>query len=120
MIIEIIVLLGSVIDLSLTYNYLKIYKDKFPDKNYIVIEANPSVRFFIRQFGLKDGVFYSALPILFILALLLYYLPSSGDWFLAGAYYMMITFHLTNFLALKRMKREEKTNGKTKENTKGS
>ncbi len=120
MIIEIVVFAGAILDLVLTYNYLRIYRRKFPDKNYIVIEANPLIRWGIRNFGLSNGVAYSGMAILFILGLLLYYLPSNAKWFLAGAYYMMVTFHLTNLLALKRMKVviEKKDKGGSKNNAK--
>ncbi len=104
MIIEIAIVLGSIIDLTLTYNYLKIYKEKYPEKDYAIIEANPLVRYNIRKLGLKERVFRSGFFILPILILLIYFLPINWRYFLAGCYYMMITFHLINLLALKKLK----------------
>ena len=115
MIIETLVILGSFFDLILTYNYLKIYKEKFPKKDYAVIEANPLVRAFIKSKGLKEGMVYSGMIILFVLAGLLYVLPTAWKYFLLGVYYMMVTFHWSNFIALKYMKGGLK-NGKTKKN----
>lgn len=103
-IVEIAVLIASVIDLTLTYNYLKIYREKFPKKDFVVIEANPLIRFCIRSCGLGEGIFRSAFIILPLLVLLLYFLPTNWDFFLAGTFYMMLTFHLTNLLALKRIR----------------
>lgn len=104
MIINYILVVGCLLDLLLTYNYLKLYKEKFPTKDYTVIEANPLIRYFIRTEGLRDGLIVSGAIILAIVAVFINLSNSEGKWFLAGAYYMMITFHITNFLAFKRLK----------------
>ncbi len=104
MIIEIIIILGSILDLSLTYNYLKIYKKKFPKKDFIIIESNPLIRAAVRQYGLGDGITISGFIILVILIMILAFINTNFKFFIAGVYYMMITFHLTNLLALRRMK----------------
>lgn len=106
--IEIVIIIGSILDLSLTYNYLKIYNQKFPKKDYAIIEANPLIRYCIRTLGLKEGMITSTFIILPIILLVIYLLPTRWDYFLAGCFYMMITFHLSNFLALKRMKGNKK------------
>ena len=110
MIIEAVIIVGLVIDLILTYNYLRVYRQKFPNKDFAIIEANPLIRKMIRSYGLGDGVFYSGLIIMLILLVLLKLFSENGKFFMAGAYYMMITFHLTNLLALKRMKSERRSN----------
>ncbi len=104
MIIEIIIILGCLIDLSLTYNYLTIYKKKFPKKDFIIIESNPLIRAAIRQYGLGDGIAISGFVILVMLIMILAFINTNFKFFVAGVYYMMITFHLTNLLALRRMK----------------
>ena len=108
------VLLGSMLDLFLTYKYLGIYRYKFPKKDYLAIEANILVKYCCRIKGLGEGILISGTIIVSILLVLLQVLPERWKFFMAGVYYMMATFHLTNFLAIKRMK-EVKTNGK-KEN----
>ncbi len=114
MIINYLLIIGCLLDLLLTYNYLRLYKKQFPNKDFAIIEANPLIRNFIRRFGLLDGVVYSGGIILFILTLLIAFLPVNGKFFLAGAYYMMVTFHLTNYLALKRLDVRGLKNGKEK------
>ncbi len=104
MIINYALVIGCLLDLILTYNYLRIYKKKFPQKDYTVIEANPLIRHFIRNFGLGDGMVYSGSIIVAIVILILEIGNTNFKFFLAGAYYMMVTFHLTNLLAFKRMK----------------
>ena len=113
MIINYVLIIGLILDLILTYNYLRLYKNKFPKKDFTVIESNPLIRYCIRKFGLIDGVVYSGFIILGILILILFIGNINFKFFLAGAYYMMITFHLTNLLALKRMKGGNE-NGKEK------
>ncbi len=111
MIINYFLILGFALDLILTYKYLKIYAAKFPDKDFTVIESNPLIRFTIKQFGVGHGVAAGGVIILGILIILLKLLPVNWKFFLAGVYYMMVTFHLTNFLALKRMQGGEIKNG---------
>jgi len=103
MIINYLLIIGCILDLALTYNYLRLYRQKFPKKDFAIIEANPLIRNMIRRFGLLDGVVYSGLIILFMLSLMIVFFGINFKFFLAGAYYMMITFHLTNLLALNRM-----------------
>ena len=103
MIIEIAIYFGFALDLILTYKYLKIYKQKFPKKDYIIVEANPLVSFAIRRGGLGQGIVGAGMVIFSILIILMIVLPINLKFFMAGCYYMMITFHLTNFLALRRM-----------------
>lgn len=97
------VMIGSLIDLLLTYNFLSLYKKRFPKKDYTAVETNPLIRHNIRSMGLSEGMAFSGVIILIILMVLLSILPYQWQYFLAGVYYMMITFHLTNFLALKKM-----------------
>ena len=116
MIIEIALLIGCLLDLTLTYNYLKIYRKKFPKKDYIVIEANPLIRQLVRRNGLGWGMIYSGTMIFGIIIVIINFANTELKFFMAGVYYMMITFHLTNFLALKRMKQ---INIKAKRQNKG-
>jgi len=103
------VMLGLLLDLILTYNFLKIYKEKFPKKDYTAVETNPLIRTAIRSMGLTEGIIFSGFIILMILMVVLKMIPYQWRYFLAGVYYMMICFHLLNLLSLKRM---EVKNGK--------
>ena len=107
--INLIVVVGFVLDIILTRVFLGVYKKRFPGKDYTVVETNILVRGLIRRFGLNQGIIISTIIILVLLGLLLrFVLGTFGKGFLAGAYYMMVFFHLTNFLALRRLNRNEK------------
>lgn len=114
MIINYMLIVGLVLDLFLTYRFLGVYRNRFPDKDYAAIESNPLIRFFIREKGLGEGIIMSGLIIFLILLVLIVYLSENWKYFLAGVYYMMVTFHLLNFLALNRLKGGIKKNGKNK------
>ncbi len=111
------VMLGSFLDLVLTYNFLSIYRKRFPDKDYTAVESNPLVRNAVKSMGLCDGMVVSGAIMLTILVVLLAVIPNQWKYFLAGVYYMMVCFHLLNFLSLKRM---EVKNGRRKRNPKTS
>ena len=102
------VLLGLALDLVFTYKFLKIYKIKFPKKDYTVVEKNPLIRSLVRTFGLGEGMVYSGLIIFAIVVWLLRVIAYEWKYFLLGAYYMMIAFHLMNFLEIKRIKEVKK------------
>ena len=104
MIIEIAIIVGVLLDLILTYKTLKIYKERFPDKDYTVIESNPLVRYCVRTLGLKEGVFRAGFFILPTVIIIIWLIPINWRYFLAGCYYMMVVFHLINLLALKKLK----------------
>ncbi len=104
MIINYVLVIGCLLDLILTYNYLRLYKIKFPKKDYAIIEANPLIRYLIRRFKLMDGMIISGMIILTVVMILINLVNINTKFFLAGAYYMMITFHLTNLLAFSRIK----------------
>ncbi len=115
--INFFVILGSVLDLILTYNFLKLYKKRFPKKDYTAVETNPLIRNAVRSMGLSEGMALSGAIILAILIVILSVIPYHWKYFLAGVYYMMVCFHLINFLSLKRM---EVKNGRRSRKSKTS
>lgn len=108
--INFFIFLGCALDLFLTYKFLSLYKKRFPKKDYTAVETNPLIRNAIRSMGLIDGMIISGFIIIMILMVLLSVIPYHWKYFLAGVYYMMVCFHLLNFLSLKRM--EVKKNGR--------
>ncbi len=108
--INFFVMLGCILDLILTYNFLGLYKKRFPKKDYTVVESNPLIRNAVRSMGLSEGMALSGVIMLAILMVILSVIPYHWKYFLLGAYYTVICFHLINFLSLKRM--EVKKNGK--------
>ena len=110
--INLFIFMGCALDLILTKNFLELYKKRFPKKDYTVVETNPLIRNAIRSMGIRDGVIFSGVIIIMLLLVLLSMLPYHWKYFLAGVYYMMVCFHLINFLSLKRM--EVKKHGRRK------
>lgn len=104
--INFFLIVGSILDLFLTYKYLGEYKKKFPKKDWTVIEANPLIRYCVKAKGLGEGILVAGTVILFIFVGLINVLPERWKFFLAGTLYMMNVFHLLNFLAIKRIKLE--------------
>lgn len=117
--IEFFLYIGSILDLFLTYKYLGLYRERFPKKDWIAIEANPLIRMCVKSKGLGEGMLIAGTIILFVLAAIIHIANSNWQFFLAGVLYMMNVFHLLNFLALKGMQLKE-TGGKNdgKENRK--
>ncbi len=113
MIINFFIMLGSFLDLLLTYKFLGLYKRKFPKKDWTVIEANPLIKYCVKTKGLNEGMFIAGSIILILALALVFVLSERWKFFLAGVYYMMVLFHLTNFLAISRLK-GGKTNGNKK------
>lgn len=101
--INFFIFLGCGLDLFLTYKFLSLYKKRFPKNDYTAVETNPLVRNAVRSMGLIDGMVISAFIIIMILMVLLSVIPYHWRYFLAGVYYMMVCFHLLNFLSLKRL-----------------
>ncbi len=101
--IDYFVLLGLIFDLWLTWQFLDIYRERFPKKDYTAVETNPLIRFCVRKFGLNGGMIISGFVIMIILIWLLTVLPYQWKYFMMGVYYMMVAFHLLNLLAVKRL-----------------
>ena len=91
------------LDMLFTYKYLNLYRLRFPKHDWTKSEANPIIRFCVKQLGLNVGVVCSALIILFIIILLISYLGELAKFFLGGVYSMALVFHWINFMALKRL-----------------
>ena len=106
--IRIIILILSVIDLSLTYKYLKTFKDMFPEKDYTLLEANPIIKLCLKKFGFPTGMFISA-PIIFILLFIaIVIISTEWHYFAMGLFVMMIIYHFCNLNQLKALKKQIK------------
>lgn len=93
------------LDMFLTYRLAQAYKNKFPDKDWTTIEANPIIRNSWRKFGLKNGSLVSCAIISLILFTILQFTSENWHYFFFGIYSMMCVFHYTNFKALERIKK---------------
>ncbi len=99
--IKAIILLLSMLDLFLSYKYLKQFIKLFPDKDYILLEANPIIKLCLKKFKFPKGMFI-AIPL--VIALWIFIIGMlDRDWlfFSCGALGMMIVYHYANFTQLK-------------------
>lgn len=102
--IEILIIAAFIIDMFLTYNYLKTYKEIRPKADWTLAEANPLLRACLRDLGLKPGIIVGGIFISLILSLIIFIVNENWKYFLLGLYFMVNTFHLVNWNALKRLK----------------
>ena len=115
-IIYILVLSLFLIDMFLTYRYVKAYKNMYPKSAWWLSEANPILKIFMKIQGLELGLLSGATIIFFILTISLGYLPDYYGTFLLGVYFMTNTYHFVNWRALKRLKNQKEIKNKWKEN----
>ncbi len=103
MILEIVIIGLFVLDMFLTRSYLNLYKERFPDSDYVTAESNPLIRYFVRKHGTTEGIIYSSIFILTILIGVLTFIPESSKWFFVGLYYSVNTHHYVNNRAMKKL-----------------
>ncbi len=103
MILEIIIFAMFILDMFMTRSYLKLYQQKFPKNDYILAEANPMIRFFVRRFGINEGIFISSIFIATILIALLTFVPQESKWFFLGLYYSVNVHHYVNNNVMKKL-----------------
>lgn len=103
-----------IMDMLLTYRYVKAYKEMYPQSQWWLAEANPILKFLMKDFGLGWGMICGGTVIFFILIVSTRLLPDYYLMFLLGMYFMNNTYHFVNWSALKRLKLNklrEKKNG---------
>ena len=64
--IEYIVMGLFFIDMIWSYFYIKRFRDRHPDKDWTVVEANPILRNCIKSMGLEKGIIIGSI-VLFVL-----------------------------------------------------
>lgn len=111
-ILIILVILFFIFDMILTYRYVNSYKEMYPKNDWSLAEANLILRFFMKKFGLVDGVVYGGTIILFMLIITIRLLPDYYGMFLLGMYFMANVYHFVNWSALKRLKLQKLKGGK--------
>ena len=90
-------------DMTLSYFFLKDCR-KVTKGDWTLIEANPIIRYFLREFGLGYGILIGSGFVFAILLVIVSITNEHMHYFLAGIYYMMCAFHFLNFMALRRLK----------------
>ena len=102
----VLLILGAfLLDMFFTYRLAQAYKNKFPDRDWTTIEANPIIRYSWRKMGLISGSCISGIIISIILFTILQFTSENWHYFFFGIYSMMCVFHYTNFKALERIKK---------------
>jgi len=112
MIAEQIVLLLFMCDMFFTHNYLEIYRDKFPTKDWTLVEANPLIRNLVKNVGLNQGIVLSGLIIFVFLLILLWIGGEKSTYFLMGLYFMVDVYHFVQLRAIENIKLKGGKNGK--------
>lgn len=100
----IIILLGlSIIDLTLTFIYIKLYKTWQPQKPYNLIESNPLLVFLFNNLGLVLGMFVGAVVIL----TLIYVVGKGAHWVVVALLLCVLMWvmynHFHNFGLLNKL-----------------
>jgi len=98
------------VDMTLTYRYVKAYKKMYPKNKWWLAEANPILRTSMKHMGLGKGIIFGGTIILTILIISTRLLPDYYLVFLLGMYSMANVYHFANWGALKRLKKQVEEN----------
>jgi len=103
------------LDMVLTYHYVKEFKQMYPKNDWTQAEANPIIRNCMKYLGLEKGMIVGSIIVLIILGIILRLLNINGHYFLMGFYVCVNIHHFVNWMSLKRlrqMKGGKNRNGK--------
>jgi len=99
--IQIIILILSLLDLSLSYLYINTFHNKYPEQDPTIIEANPILKNSIKHFGIVKGMIFGGLIVFSILLLIVLSAKENYHYFIAGALTLMSVYHFLNFQLLR-------------------
>jgi hypothetical protein len=99
-----VILIMSIIDIVATYNYVNTFHKKFPKLDYKQLEANMIVRICWNKLGMKLGSIIAGLITFTLLILLILFVPENFRYFIAGALFMMLIYHILNWVQLMNLK----------------
>jgi hypothetical protein len=106
-----IIFVVFLLDMLLTYHYVKTYKELYPKNDWTLAEANPILRTFFKKFGLIDGLIYGTILLLSILFFIIIVINENWRYFLLGFYVMTNIQHFVNWSAMKRLKLKKMKGG---------
>ena len=95
------ILLLSCLDLFFTFKYVDTFREKFPDKDYKQLEANPIIRKMWDMFGFGKGMLISVPIILLGWSLFCFVAPDNIKYFGSGMLTMMMAYHYLNWAQLR-------------------
>ena len=107
-ILIILVFAVFLLDMLLTYHYIKTYKKMYPKSAWWLAEANPILKICMQKLGLGKGVVFGTMIIGFMLAISLKVLPGYYGIFLLGMYFSTNIHHFANWQAMKRLIKNKK------------
>jgi hypothetical protein len=102
--IQIVILLLSLIDITATYIYVSTFHSKFPNLDYTQLEANPILRFSWKTFGMGIGTLVGGIIVFSILFLIIYNAKINWQYYLFGVLSMMCIYHILNINQLAHLK----------------
>lgn len=100
------------VDMIFSYDYIKKFRARHPDKDWSVVERNPIIRGMIKSFGLESGIIVGAIIILVILGVILSVTGIKFQYFLLGIYFMVNVQHVANLNGLKELAKIQSNGGK--------
>lgn len=98
--LQIIMIVLSLVDLTATYFYISAFHTKFPQLDYLSLEANPILKMSMQKLGLPWGYVLGAVIVFAIFLLLIFSITEKWQMFLTGALSMMCIYHILNFSQL--------------------
>ena len=98
--IQIIILVLSLLDLTASYLYLNQFNKMYPKHDATKLEANPILKYSIKNLGIQKGMIIGGLIVFGILLLLVLSLADKYLYYFAGLFTMMLVYHALNFKML--------------------
>lgn len=100
--IQIIILVLSLLDLTASYLYLNKFNKIYPEYDATKLEANPILKYSIKNLGIQKGMIIGGLIVFGILLLLVLSVADKYLYYFAGVFSMMLVYHALNFKMLLR------------------
>ena len=92
-------------DFMLSYYNVKKFKDKFPDRNWTLIENNAMIRILWQSQGMFVGTLIAIVMGWVLMYFIIYYFLSERlFWTVFGIYIMIFKFHWITYKAIKNAK----------------
>ena len=85
-----------IVDTLSTYFFLRKFRKEFPDKEWVDIEHNPNVKYFMRKYGLGKGTIYSIF-VTYLLVIPIIIISSFSQFMfglMIGTYLMLFRVHM--------------------------
>lgn len=106
--LNIVLTLFFILDMFFTYYNIRLFRKKYPEKDYSKMELNPIPKYFWNKLGLLYGGILSVIFFGLIIYLLVFKFPYDIKLILIGIYFVIIGLHLSNLSMLKKKKETKK------------